>query len=78
METRRRTIVKAASYRVFGTLVTTLIGWFVTGSIGAGLGIGLADSALKIGVFYAHERLWHRVHWGRLPYDVRADPGSGI
>jgi adenylylsulfate kinase len=77
METRSRSLVKSVSWRLFGLLFTSLIGWLVTGSIRAGLTIGLMDFALKIGTFYAHERLWLRVRWGRLQQEQIGN-GGGI
>lgn len=78
METRRRSIVKSLSYRVLGTIVTALIGWLFTGSFKLGLSMGILDSAIKIGVFYGHERCWHKVKWGRIPYPASLSAGDGI
>lgn len=78
METHKRSIVKALSYRVLGTLITGLLGWGFTGSLRLGLSMGLLDSAIKIGVFYGHERCWHRVKWGRISYEVNLNEGGGI
>lgn len=66
MDTHLRSLIKAITYRVFGALATFLIAWLVTGRIRSALQIGIADTLLKICVFYVHERLWDRVNLGRL------------
>jgi uncharacterized membrane protein len=63
-----RSIVKAVIWRVVGTFFTTAVAWLVTGSAKAGLSIGLIDSALKVGSFYAHERLWQKVRAARTAW----------
>ena len=66
METRRRTLVKSCSYRVVGGLVTMSVAYAATGQMSAAAAIGLIDTLVKLGVFYAHERLWLRIDYGRV------------
>ena len=65
MESHARSVVKALSWRVFGTFITAIVAWGVTGKAGIGLAIGLADTVVKLGVYYAHERAWTRIRFGR-------------
>lgn len=65
MDTRIRSLTKAVTYRAFGASATFVIAWLVTGSVRSAAQIGIADSLLKICVFYLHERLWDKVHLGR-------------
>lgn len=65
METRRRTILKSASYRVLGGLITMAIAWVATREMVAATTIGVLDTLVKLGVFYLHERLWLRIDYGR-------------
>ena len=78
MESHLRTIVKSMSYRVFGTFATAAVAWFISGSAQVGLSIGLSDCVLKVGMFYAHERTWHRIKWGLVPTDRIDSKGDGI
>ena len=78
METHKRSIVKSLSWRVVAAIITAVVGWVLTGSFKLGLSMGLLDSAIKIGVFYGHERCWHRVKWGRVPYAGNVGEGDGI
>lgn len=73
-ETHARSIVKAVAWRACGTLFTAFVGSFVTGSVKMGISIAALDSVLKIGAFYAHERIWGRIVWGRTD---AADPDQG-
>ncbi|MHC4477453.1 MAG: DUF2061 domain-containing protein [Planctomycetota bacterium] len=66
MESHFRSIVKAVTWRAGGTFVTGIVAWGFTGELKIAAGIGLIDMVLKIGAFYVHERLWNRVHFGKL------------
>jgi len=65
-ESHYRSLVKAITWRSGGTLVTFVIAWLLTGETTLSIGIGLLDSAVKIGAFYAHERFWNHVSFGKL------------
>ncbi len=64
MESKRRSVAKAISYRVFATLLTTLIAWALTGKISTGLQIGALDGVTKLFCYFLHERFWARIKWG--------------
>lgn len=62
--TRKRHLAKAISYRIIGTLTTMITGWYITGDAMSGVKIGVIESILKIGIFYAHERAWLKFEYG--------------
>ena len=64
MESRRRSIAKAISYRVMASLVTCLIAWGFTGRLSVGLQIGLIDGITKLLGYFLHERAWARIKYG--------------
>lgn len=66
MESHARTIMKALSWRVVATVVTFTVAWMVTGELTFAAEIGLADTMIKLGAYYLHERAWMRVSFGRL------------
>jgi len=66
VETHLRSILKAVSYRVVGTAVTFVVALILTKKIELALTIGLFDTCLKIGAFYFHERLWHKIKIGKI------------
>jgi adenylylsulfate kinase len=51
-------LAKAFSWRVVATVTTAAIAYVITGEIDTALLIGGIEFFLKIGIFYAHERLW--------------------
>ncbi|MBM4104666.1 MAG: DUF2061 domain-containing protein [Planctomycetes bacterium] len=66
METHTRSIIKAVSYRFLGSGVTFAVAFMVTRKLDMAAGIGVLDTVLKIGAFYFHERLWHRISFGKI------------
>ena len=60
-----RSVVKAISWRLLGTLDTIMIAFFITGEVSQALSIGLIEWITKIILYFFHERLWNRIQWGR-------------
>ena len=60
-----RSWLKAVSWRVTGTLATIVVSFLVTGRVKLACSIGCVEFFTKIGLYYAHERLWDRVPSGR-------------
>ena len=65
MESHLRSIAKAITWRIGGTLVTFVVAFLFTKRLELAVQIGLLDTLLKIGIFYGHERLWDRINFGR-------------
>ena len=66
METHTRTIIKSLTWRVGGFLVTVVTAWIITRRIELAASIGAADTAVKIVVYYLHERMWLKIRFGRI------------
>jgi uncharacterized membrane protein len=64
-DNRTRSIAKAVSYRITGTIFTILVSLAVSGKMTVALSIGIIELFTKIGVFYAHERIWEKISFGR-------------
>lgn len=64
-ENHSRSIIKAMSWRVTGTIDTIVVSYFVTGHMKMAMSIGFVELFTKIGLYYLHERIWNRVAWGR-------------
>ena len=62
--TKTRSILKAISWRIVGTLDTMCLGWIITGSPLVGLKIGALELITKFVLFYLHERVWLRNKYG--------------
>ena len=65
MESTRRSIAKALSWRILATAITTVIVFLVTGKGDFAAGIGIADTCVKFFIYFGHERLWNRIPYGR-------------
>ena len=65
-ESRLRSILKAASWRVLATLTTIVIAYLITGKIDDALKIGAVEVVAKMAIYYFHERAWARLPLGTL------------
>ena len=65
MESHFRSIAKAVTWRAGGTIVTFAVVWIVTRKRELAAQICILDKAIKIGAFYAHERIWNRLNFGK-------------
>ena len=65
METRFRTVIKALSWRFIATLVTFTVAWIITKELKFAAEIGIADTVIKLGAYYFHERVWIGVNFGK-------------
>jgi uncharacterized membrane protein len=61
-----RSIIKAVSWRLVGSLDTFMLSLLVTGSAKYAISIATAEALTKIILYYLHERAWRLVRWGRL------------
>jgi uncharacterized membrane protein len=64
-DTPVRSLAKAVSWRVTGTIDTFLISWLITGHVLLATGIAFTEIMTKIFLFWMHERVWNRITWGR-------------
>lgn len=62
MSSRKRHITKAITWRIIGTIDTTILGWIFTGNPLTGLKIGFAEVVTKTGLYYLHERAWFKIN----------------
>jgi len=65
VETPKRTLAKTVSWQALGVLTMTLVGLVQTGSLGVGFSIALSGAITGTVMFFLHERVWAKVHWGR-------------
>ena len=64
VEKHRRTVLKAASYRVFATMTVFAVSFAYTGSFSSAASIGLTAAVAKTMLYYMWERLWNNISWG--------------
>ena len=63
--TRWRSILKAVSWRVVGSLDTFLLTYLITGELMYGAFVAGTETVTKIVLYYFHERIWEHVRWGQ-------------
>ncbi len=66
METKRRSVAKALSWRVFATLITMAVAYALTAELTFAAKIGAADTLAKLAIYFAHERVWQRIPYGKI------------
>lgn len=63
-EAHSRSIAKAVSWRVLGSIDTFLLSWLFTGSPKAAGAIAVTEVLTKMALYYFHERAWSNIGWG--------------
>jgi len=66
MEHRKRSVIKALTWRVIAFLVTIIAVYIYSRDIKEALVIGVSANFVKIFLYYIHERIWNRVKFGRV------------
>jgi uncharacterized membrane protein len=64
--TKKRSFLKAWTYRVFGTLISWAVVFVITGKGSLATLVAFWETIVKIGVYYWHERVWNFIKWGRI------------
>ena len=63
--TKARSFVKALSYRIWGTLSSVAVAYVITKNAAISVTIAFWETVVKIFIYYAHERGWNKIQWGR-------------
>ncbi len=66
VEKHYRSLVKAVSWRITGSIDTMIITFIVTGRLTWALTISGVEFFTKILLYYLHERAWNRINIGRV------------
>lgn len=72
VESKKRSLVKALSWRFIATFITMVVVFVLTGELIWAVEIGLADTAIKFAAYFGHERIWVRIPYG-LPKPPSGD-----
>ncbi len=64
-ETKKRSILKAISWRTVATITTAVLVFIFTGQFALALTIGLLEVFAKMGLYFFHERLWQKISFGK-------------
>ena len=60
-ESHQRSLAKAFSWRVLGSLATMLLVFVYTGQLQLSVEVGVIEFIGKIVLFYLHERIWAKL-----------------
>jgi len=66
-ETRKRSVVKALTYRVVIVCLDFLAIYIFTHKVEVALGFMVVSNVYTTVGYFLHERLWARVRWGKEP-----------
>ena len=64
-ERHYRSLAKAITWRLTGTLDTFVVSWIISGRLALAGTIAATEFLTKVTLFYLHERAWNLVPWGR-------------
>ena len=68
-DTNTRSIVKGFSWRLVATTTTIIIIYLFFGRLDLAIAAGALEWVSKIALYWAHERAWFKVKWGRRRID---------
>jgi uncharacterized membrane protein len=60
-----RSLCKAMSWRITGSIDTFVISFFITGRLTIAGPIAAVEMFTKIALYYGHERAWAAIRWGQ-------------
>lgn len=60
-----RSIAKAVSWRLLGTIDTLVVSYFITGEVTLAASIASIDFVTKLILYFFHERIWNKIKWGK-------------
>jgi len=72
-EAHTRSLLKAISWRIVGSMDTFVISFFITGKLTFAVSIASVETFTKITLYYFHERAWALLPWGRPQIMAPAD-----
>jgi uncharacterized membrane protein len=58
-----RSLTKAITWRMIGTMDTIVLSYLITGSSKSALSIGFTELATKTLFYFVHERIWNKIRW---------------
>lgn len=64
-DTNTRSLVKGFSWRLVATTTTILIVYVFFGRLDLAIAAGALEWVAKIALYWAHERVWIKIKWGR-------------
>ncbi len=73
-ETHTRAWIKSIVWRLLGIVILGAISWIITRSWREMSLITILFHSIRIVLYYLHERIWERIHWGRVKHPLSVLP----
>ncbi len=64
-ETKKRSVLKAISWRTWATVTTAVLVFIFTGKFALAITIGLLEVFAKMVLYFIHERFWQKIRYGK-------------
>lgn len=68
-----KSVMKAISWRIVGTIDTMIISYIITGKLTVAVSIGSIEVISKTILYYFHERIWAHIHRIRFNFLKKSD-----
>jgi uncharacterized membrane protein len=65
-EKHYRSVTKAVSWRIAGSIDTLIISFLITGKLKWAFTISGVELFTKVFLYYVHERIWQKIKWGKI------------
>jgi len=65
IDSKRRSVTKAVSWKLIGIVVLCLVAYFSTKSAGKATLLALLYHGLMLIIYFFHERVWNMINWGK-------------
>ena len=65
IDTKKRSFMKATSWRLFAAILLAYIAWFTTGDWRTVTYITVIYHLVQVFMYYLHERVWGKITWGK-------------
>jgi len=74
MEKKSRSVLKAITWRMLGTVVLAGVSYLITGSLKHMTLITILFEGIQLVNYYWHERVWLKINWGRIRHPLEELP----
>jgi len=74
MDSKKRSLVKSVVWRIIGVVLLAVIAFLITGNLKEMTIITVVFHAIRMVMYYFHERVWERITWGRKQHPLAELP----
>jgi uncharacterized membrane protein len=81
-EKRYRSFTKALVYRLLSICIDYTVAYFITQDFEKSTAIVILSNTVSLIVYFAHERAWDRISWGKHSYTaeiiIKEEPKASV